>query len=1233
MGIDASTIGWIITGVIIWIIFVSFLFGLKRGAKKSLFRFLWLAVFTVALFFLMPTITNWLSGIDISFLGLDINGKIMQVKDIGVNILKSIVDDEALNSNATLMSLAQNMPAMILNVLFFVLFFWLTKWVFWPLWAILSAKFFNKQKREKKKFIKQQRKLGKSKQEINMEMPANLKVKQPKHALLGGIIGIFVGLLITAVTFMPFVGVNSIYQYAYANIKTKEGGEERPYLSTLINEDASKYINCFEDSLGLKILTYSGAKAVSTLAFNNLAVVNVNGNNVYLNKEIETGVEVYNEVVKITEIDFDNLTKDNISTIIDAARRILALTDNSQMVNLIGDNVVPYLLDGVFDSEDFSLVDDGGRVDGLIEDTYRDYEFSVRDIKNQLNHLLNIAAELNNNNLLIEFKNNAEDMSFEKAIGIIAENVTNVNKFVNNVFDNLFEVGLIGDKYATIIDEATRAAFNVVDGLEYTEQILSNTQVRNGIKTIFTKIINFCKYYNNHKDFDFGTDTVNVLKDVGDIFNVFKNSFISEENYNTILDFAKNKAKDALRDQFEITDMDSVIDSLSSITNWNTELSWLSDMYKVGVKMYNQQVTFDDLKEEENTFLKEIGAAIDKAVGTPGVSGSKIVSNENIKVIFEFLIDMLDSEQVDDLMAIEVTEGVSVKQTILNNIWNSTTNTSNVEKWEDELGDIKDLLNIDFGEGEVSLEKVGEAADCITKSKIFTADVLNAVIFDYIDNEGLPEDVKELQAVKDLKANFKNNSSQEGFSYKTEFLNFQKIIDAFDAEYTGTEDEQQEKKLKALGKAFDEILENESLVLTEGVINGLIAHFFDDYIGDMEVDTGLKNIILEIKGESNLANIESYEAEFRDLFKLAKVVSDGSASLPDIGDVLDEIVENSSAHKASKLITNILIGEIIVYYIDKEAPATSVAANGLTTVLEGIKQNASTKTIASYGVEFEHLKNLADLVSASGLTLDDAGAVLDNICNTMGDPNKTASVLVDRTSVNNMIKVLIEKQIDNNTATLGNKSTSGTLANKLMALKNNVANITSFETEFDYLNGFIDVVNASYGNNQEKLEAIGEKFDEIKTANSKLINSGNINDIILHYFDDETFSYTTGDYATCITAIRTKVQNATSYKTMFEELETITSSINSYSTVDSSNIENAGDFLDDVAAMSQAADKTIAKEFADIFVSKIKAEYPAASTQIDEILTDNNYEEYPTGAGNTYFADLFANIKGVVDAI
>lgn len=1298
----------------------------------------------------MPTITNWLSGIDISFLNLNINGKVTQVKDIGVNILKSIVDDEALNSNPTLMSLAQNMPTMILNVLFFVLFFWLTKWVFWPLWAILSSKFFNKQKRDKKKYIKQQKKAGKNRQEIELEMPASLKVKQPKYALLGGLIGIFVGLLITAVTFMPFIGVNSIYQYAYANIKATEGGEEKPYLSTIINDDASKYINCFQDSVGLKIITYSGAGIVANTAFNNLAVVNVNGTNVYLNKEIETGVKVYNQVMAITEIDFENLTKENISTIIDAARNILSLTDNSQMINLIGDNVVPYLLDGFVDKDDFTLVDDGGRVDGLIKETYGEYEFSVRDVKDQLNHILNIISELNSNNLIIAFKDNVDEMSFEKAVEIIAENVNNVTKFVDNVFNNLFEVGFIGSKYGRIFDEATRAIFNAVDGIEYTEQTLNNEQVKNGIKTIFSKLINFCKYYNNHKDFDFGSDTANVLKDVGEIFDTVKTAFISQDNYNTLINFAKTKLEDLVEDGLDIENIDSVIDDLSSVTSWKTELSYLADLYKVGVRIYNEMPSLEDLTQENNTLLKQIGAALDKAVDMPGVSGSKIISDQNIRAVLEALITYGNFEQLNDVLDIVVKDGVTVKQSILDNIWNTTTNTTNVDKWETEFENIKNVLKIDFGEGDISLDKAGEVADYITKSKIFTAEILNAIVFDYVD-DGLPEDLKTLKAVKDLKTNIKNNSSEEGFSYKTEFANFEKIVDALDAEYEpDANNTREEKKLIALGKAFDEILKSNSMVITKDVVNGLIEHFVDDYVDDMTIDNGLKTIVLKMK--NNLSSIDSYEAEFKDIFKLSSIVSSGSATLTQIGAKLDEIVATTPTHNASKLITKSLISELIVYYIDDKVDATEVAANGLTSVVESIKTNASTKTIVSYATEFTHLQNLADLVSTNDLQLSSAGAVLDEICNTANNPSKTASVLVDRIAVDNMIKILIDKQIDSNSATLGNKNTTGTLANKLLALKNNVSSITNFATEFGYLNDLIDTVkfnyvdddplgktagqkkleavgaqldlicntandssktasvlidrttvnnliksffeeeidnnlstlgnrntagtlankllalednvgditsfatefghlnglistiNATYGTDQEKLEAIGQKFDDIKSANSNFIQTDNVNDIILYYFDDKTNTYTSGDYATCISSIRNKVQSATNYKTMFEELNAITTNIDSVS-----GISSASDFasssidgttFDNMAEFTQACDTDLTHDIVKVMLKNVFGyndtthEYNSCNNVINNNYYFDSYSTishtYPNYEGTAYYAELISALKAAI---
>ena len=88
---NANLISWIITGIVALILLSSVLWGMKRGLKKSAFRFVWLLVTAIILFFVTPLVSNMVNNMDLSGLNLYIFGPVNKISDIGVNIVANVV--------------------------------------------------------------------------------------------------------------------------------------------------------------------------------------------------------------------------------------------------------------------------------------------------------------------------------------------------------------------------------------------------------------------------------------------------------------------------------------------------------------------------------------------------------------------------------------------------------------------------------------------------------------------------------------------------------------------------------------------------------------------------------------------------------------------------------------------------------------------------------------------------------------------------------------------------------------------------------------------------------------------------------------------------------------------------------------------------------------------------------------------------------------------------------------
>ena len=344
---SAEIVSWIFTGIVGLILLSSVLWGIKRGLKKSMFRFVWLLVTVVILFFVTPLVSNLVNGIDLSSFNLNVFGRVNTFGDIGVNIFSKILGSERLESNPELLEFARNISTVVLNIILFVLLFWILRFLLWIIWAPIAHKQFDKHEIEKKKFKKAQAKKAKANKGIETpqeEIPVILSVKENKHRGWGALVGFAIGLVIIACTFMPIVGVNSIYQNVYANVLYEEGEESEPYLNRILNEEMRGYANSYENSIANKILTYTGVSGISNIIFKDMASVKVGNEKLYCESLINKGVKIYNKASVIMNFDPDNITKKSLTNVLEAVRSIFKEVKEVKAIYVLADSIAPDLI-------------------------------------------------------------------------------------------------------------------------------------------------------------------------------------------------------------------------------------------------------------------------------------------------------------------------------------------------------------------------------------------------------------------------------------------------------------------------------------------------------------------------------------------------------------------------------------------------------------------------------------------------------------------------------------------------------------------------------------------------------------------------------------------------------------------------------------------------------------------------------------------------------------------------
>ncbi len=1328
---DASLVGILLAVLFGLIVVVSFLIGLKRGLMKSLFRFGWLLVSGIIIWFVTPPIANYLNTFDLTSLGIVIDGQtVHKLSDVGVNLLNSLGLDEAITSSSAVQSFAQNLPTMILNVLLFVVLFFLFKYLLWIVWAPIASRIFDKDKRAKKVYNKKIKELKKKGMPITEEDAKFSLPKKNKFRFLGGLVGVVSGLLICAVAFSPIVGLNAIYQNVSANVMTtNDEGEEVSFVNSQLDEETIKYANVYQNSIAFNLMKYTGMNFMAGVMFDNMAVAKVEDKTIKLADEVSTGVKLYSRYIEIDDFikNYDTATKEDLDKVLANVKEVFFDMDNSQLIYVLGDDLMPIFIDKyVIENEDFKLEFSGIEFDEILRVAYKEATknnpLKVKELQKQVESLVDIVQLFNNYDLALPIIK-GEVSDFDGFVRLVSQNVVGDNANSAKVFsdalvDKLYGISLLEGQYPTIIDSMVEGLFTNLDIEFESNKDIDKNVLKDKLKTIFANVFEFFKYLDESTDLDFGSNTRNALSSLGKIIDCVgvksdsTGGILSKKSYDNLIDFLKSKANEFLTN---VGDLSSVTDRLSLVnveSSWETELSALSPLYKAIIKIKNneedpislekvmdgsydlratglgealQEILGDGLTQEsksvvltnesmreilsalfdkiddgdeikkylnikvganlagednrptikqnmldaiydktaqlslvtnwknelydlvdvivclnnsiiknssdlsvlagaENTGLKDLGSALDEAI----MDDTKLfVSSENIRALVEYFIDNQnfaeDSQIYEILNKVKVGEveeddnRQSVKESILNNIYNYTTQKSQINPtdannptfWANELESLKSAFDGSLKNAEdfkSSGAKIGKVLDNIYRSNIFSRNVVKSIVKYYLDEE--TKTIDFALYFNDLKKNHKEeynsnidpiavmkniiNLDNPRIIYETEIANLLDLVDILNGNYSISDAGKSDNwnKFDALGAKFDNLANNpdsnlDSKLLTKKVINCFIGY----YLKSDKFDTGnesLNNAISSIPGENNanLDEIMDYSTQFNDLIDLSERIKKSTTTFKQIGDELDTIKQRS--------IIKFALKDILNYYIDKYIPKNKEwnKADDYKVTTE-IKKNVSNINIKAkneselsenevllkdveFGREFTYISDFKD--KADSITLDTIGGFLNKLVGkkpaTDGGEIYYASKLLNKPVITIIISSVMREKIEslNRISNGARDILKGTTIDGQIVkagLADNVVFIEDYEVEFGYLNSLIDLVNTdSIDTNRlaEKLDEISGKVagqEEIdETKKSKLFTDEMLVDLVKFYFDGQVTDYvenydeTTNNYTT-----------------------------------------------------------------------------------------------------------------------
>ena len=516
---------------------------------------------------------------------------------------------------------------------------------------------------------------------------------------------------------------------------------------------------------------------------------------------------------------------------------------------------------------------------------------------------------------------------------------------------------------------------------------------------------------------------------------------------------------------FEFTVDTQIIANINELKDgdgikWQSELPKYKNTVGIFLNLFQtDSAVLDKIKSDSDSSLEELGKELDGDLsesalfkGTDRLLVADLLNLADIKVNSSNDEDL--STLLQDARANVLNEQISID-------------------WEDEFFHIKQLIKLEFGDvSDNSLIAIGQAIDkvvfdydngerIVSKSTIFTQDIINNYIANYMDNvfAGITEEDDFYSTISMIKTSFNNETIS---SYATEIEALLKLkevktlveADGFDFK-TGIP-----RGGIQLGRKIDEALAIGGVVVDNALVNDFITKKIDTYFEEYsDMSKELEQIKLGFDDD-----VEKYEVEFTALLRLMDVsdVANESGfdfknktSAINLGSSIDTavgVVTIDEAGYYSKIVTTDLVNGYIKRYItdnitlddDSQFGDIIVKITGTKTGDEFGEGRLDTMG-HTYAREFGYLSQL--LIVSDAFT--------DITLSTIDEPNET-------------LNSTLAEQFDGNDGTNGRAEVSDPLINSylvgdslLVAIDNALETYTK-DTDNAKYSEILQEVNANY---------------------------------------------------------------------------------------------------------------------------------------------------------------------------
>jgi len=582
-------------------IFFGFLWGIIRGLKKTISRGIFLLVISIVLIFVAVPITNAVLKINISCnivnAQFELVGK-YDVIEILTEVFKAYIGPDFMTQFPDFAQAIVSFGIILVNSIVYLVLFWVLKYLLLPLNVIVTKIMFppKRQKAEVVGFaanadestaqpldnndtqIVANNEATTPAKSIKVKSPKKEKmpkIKEKKKRMLGGLVGIVVGLIVTFNTMIPIYGIFDILDTA-KELKLENLTDEPTDLSTLTDGMIDEISNGYKESVMKLVSQYTGLEAAGLVGFDKITTVKIGEDKISLRSEIDAIFETikqadvligkYNEYSKDS---FKNTTQAQLDDLLTETKTLVNKCEGIKLINCLSEYLIPMGCSIMINSN--MQLTSVSTVDAMITDTLRSLvQLDSLNILDEVYRLLDIASYTNKQGLLLKVLKN--DMS--DPIGMLEgldDNFASTLlskifalKTVDTTLPNIFNIGL------TYFDELTKFG--------YSQSTITNETLKTKLSTLADDAFKLFLSMDMNSPAMISFDSITPL---GKLLSTVKTSgLINAETYTNLMSYTTTKLKEIANGIVpeEFTDVfnNQIINNMNLVVDWEAEMNHIS---------------------------------------------------------------------------------------------------------------------------------------------------------------------------------------------------------------------------------------------------------------------------------------------------------------------------------------------------------------------------------------------------------------------------------------------------------------------------------------------------------------------------------------------------------------------------------------------------------------------------------------------------------------------------------